>query len=770
MGENVLETSGLDEATGADGLSRRAFLTVSAMAGGGLMLEFALPLPAEAKPGPARRGPPRMMMGPPVSPFHAYISIAPDETVTIAAKNPEIGQGIKTALPQLIAEELDVDWKNVRTIQADVDPRRYGAQFAGGSLAIPMNYMALRQVGAAGRHLLVAAAAKTWGVPESECQTASGVVTHSGSKRSLSYGKLAAKAARLPPPDLRTVKLKDPRDFKIIGQPLGGVDSPRIVRGEPIFGIDASVPGMRYAVLARSGVYGGKLVSANIDALKALPGVRDAFVIKAPDVGPGPYAGMQMSLVDGVAIVADSWWQANKALGKLEATWDEGPAATQSSAGYARQALELSKQKPTKIVRSDGDTTKALAGAAKVVEAAYFYPFLAHAPMEPMNCTAAWKKGKIEIWAPTQYPGLGQGLVAKALGISPADVTIHVTRSGGGFGRRLANDYMVQAAVISKQANVPVKLLWTRTQDLQHDSYRCGGFHYFTAGLDASGNLVAFRDHQVTFGQEGKFADSSTLAGTEFPAQCVENLEYGLSAIPLGLPTGPMRAPGSNAFAFVLQSFLDEVAHAAGKDPLQFQIDLLGVPRVIRPKGRGRPGRMPAPGFDTGRMIGVLQKVRDVSGWGQRKLPQGTGMGVAAYYSHLGYFAEVVKATVDPTGNVHVDKVWVAADCGSQLVNPSGATNQVQGAAIDGISQALGQQITIERGRVVQTNFHQLPLIRMFQAPPVEVHFVQTENPPTGLGEPALPPAIPALVNAIYAATGKRVRTLPINPEELKAL
>jgi isoquinoline 1-oxidoreductase beta subunit len=423
-------------------------------------------------------------------------------------------------------------------------------------------------------------------------------------------------------------------------------------------------------------------------------------------------------------------------------------------------------------------------GAAKRVEASYFYPFLAHAPMEPMNATAHYKDGKVEIWAPTQFPSNGLPAIAKALDIpmvpapggfgppqpAPGAITVHMLRAGGGFGRRLAQDYAAQAAVISKQAGVPVKLIWNRTQDLQHDNYRSAGYHFFRAGLDKDGKLVAFTNHHVTFGRDGKYNSSATMGGTEFPAQCVANLEYGQSAMPLVIPTGPMRAPGSNTYAFALQGFLDEVAHAAGKDPLQFQIDLLGEPRVIKPPPRGGGGFMPAPGFDTGRMRGVLELVREKSGWGKRQFPKGTGMGVAAYYSHLGYFAEVVKATVDSSGAVTVDKVWIAADIGGQLVNPSGATNQVQGGVIDGLSQALGQQITLENGRIVQTNFHELPLLRMHQAPPIEVHFRTTPFPPTGIGEPSLPPVIPALVNAIYAATGKRVRKLPINPSELKVI
>jgi isoquinoline 1-oxidoreductase beta subunit len=741
------------------GLSRRGFLKVSAAVGGGFLLEMSLPGVVAASAGhPVQTS----AAGPELN---AYIRIAPDGVVTIIAKNPEIGQGIKTALPMLIAEELDVDWKDVRTEQAGLDPKAYGPQFAGGSFSTPMNYEPLRRAGAAARQMLIAAAAQTWHVPASECDTASGKVRHKATGRTLSYGSLCPRACLIAPPDLKAVQLKDPKDFKIIGTSIGGVDSPLIVAGKPIFGIDVSVPGMRYAVFQKCPVFGGTVVSANLDAIKALPGIRNAFIVKAS--GPtGLPDGMQTTLQEGVAIIGESWWAANKALQKLEVQWDEGPVASQSSEGFAKAAAEFSKQAPAKVLHSDGDAKAALASAAKTLEAAYFYPFISHQPLEPMNTTAYFRDGKVEIWSPTQMPGGGRTAVAKTLGISEADVNLHITRSGGGFGRRLGSDFMVEAAVISKLAGEPVKVLWNRTQDLQHDFYRPGGFHYFKAGIDASGKLVAFSDHFVTFSNGEKASNSADLSPTEFPARFVDNLEFGVSMIPLGVPTGPLRAPQSNALAYAFQSFIDEIAHAAGKDPLRYRIELFGPPRVLKAPP-GPFGMMP--GFDTARAVGVLELVGQKSGWGQRELPKGTGMGVAFYYSHLGYFAEVVQATVSREGIVKVDKVWVAGDCGSQIINPTGALNQCQGAAIDGISAALGQQITIDRGRVVQTNFHDYNLLRMNQAPQIQVDFRLTPNPPTGLGEPALPPVVPALCNAIFAATGKRVRKLPIDPADLKS-
>jgi len=376
-----------------------------------------------------------------------------------------------------------------------------------------------------------------------------------------------------------------------------------------------------------------------------------------------------------------------------------------------------------------------------------------------MNCTAHVQDGKAEIWAPTQNPAPGRTLVAKTLALDEQDIVVHMTRVGGGFGRRLANDYMVEAAWIAKVAGMPVKLVWNRADDIQHDFYRPGGWHFLKGGLDANGKLVAWQQHFVSFGRNGKYAPSADLSADTYPAGRVANLSYGASLIELGVPTGPLRAPGDNALAFVFQSFIDELAHEAGKDPLQFQIDLLGKDELL-------PGR--GAGFSTARARGVLEKVREVSGWGQRKLPERVGQGIAVYYCHLGYFAEVVEAAVATDGTVKINKVWAVGDIGSPVINPSAAVNMTQGGILDGFAEALHQQITIENGRVMQANFDTFPLLRISQAPPIEVHFLTTDNSPTGLGEPPLPAAIPALCNAIFAATGKRIRTLPIQAALLK--
>ena len=738
-------------------LDRRDFLRVTTLAGGGLLFGSYLD-PARA----ALAG-----LGEPLADWmpNNFIRIGADGAITIIAKNPEIGQGVKTSFPMIVAEELDVDWKSITVEMAMADSTKYGAQFVGGSSSTPSNYDSLRKTGAAARQLFISAAAQTWNVPESECSTASGTVLHIKSNRRAKYSELITKAATLPPPDMATLKLKDPKDFKIIGTRVTNVDAPAIVRGKPLFGIDVSLPGMLYAVYAKCPVFGGKVVSADLDSVKAMPGVKHAFVVEG--LAPGMSAGLN----PGVAIVADSWWAAKTARDNLQVTWDEGTTTGQSSMAYAQQAAALSKQPATMPLRKDGDADAALANAAKVVEGAYSYPFLAHAAMEPMNCTASFTNGKLEMWAPSQGPQSGGQMAARALGIQPTDVTVHITRAGGGFGRRAFNDFMIEAASIAKVVGVPVKLLWTREDDIQHDYYRPGGFHYLTGGVDAAGKIVAWKNHFVSFGENGRFAAQAELSGTEFPARFIPNFTSEASVMPLRVPTGYLRAPGSNALAFVMQSFIDELAHAADKDPLQFRLDLLATPQVAAALPAAPPagGRGGGGSYDAKRMAGVLELVREKSGWGKRLLPAGTGMGVAFHYSHRGFFAEVVEVTVDAAKTLKVNKIWIAGDVGSQIVNLSAAEGQAQGAALDGLAQALGQEITIDKGRVMQSNFHNFALLRLRQSPPeVEVHFHKTDNPPTGLGEPALPPVIPALCNAIFAASGIRVRSLPLSKQGFK--
>jgi isoquinoline 1-oxidoreductase beta subunit len=731
--------------------NRRSFLKVTALGAGGVLIGLQFEPEAKAQ----GRGP----QAPPDP--HAYIKVAPDGTVTIMAKNPEVGQGIKTMLPMLIAEELDVDWKSVKIEQTDFNDKLYALQNAGGSTGTPNNWIPMRQVGAAARAMFITAAAQTWNVPEAECTTASGRVLHNG--QSSGYGELAAKVATLAAPDPANLKFKDPKDYKIIGVSQPGVDVPAIVTGKPIFNIDVTIPGMAYAVFEKCGVFGGKVVTSNVDEIKKLPGIKDAFVIERPDVTDVVLPG-EPGLENGIAILADTWWHAQSARKQLKVTWNEGPRAQYSSVAYAQKADELSKQPPQRAIRTDGDAEGTLKNAAKVVEGAYSYPFIAHAPLEPQNCTAHFKDGKVELWTNSQTPANGRRMVMQTLGLKDEEITVHMVRGGGGFGRRLNNDYMVEAAFISKQSGLPVKLLWSREDDMTHDYYRPGGFQYLKAGLDSSGKLIAWRNHFISYGEGERFVASGAMGPTEFPQRFVPNYSLHTSVMPLGIRTGALRAPSSNAFAFVIQSFIDELAHAAGKDPIEFRLALLesAAPVVSEPAAAGGRGGG-APGMDPERMKGVTKLVAEKSGWG-KTLPKGTAMGVAFHFSHRGYFAEVAEVSVSPANKVKINKVWVAADVGSQIINPSAADNIVQGGIIDGLSEMMNQEITIEKGRIVQTNYDKHGMVRLAQAPPViEIHYLKSTYSPTGLGEPALPPILPAVSNAIFSATGKRIRQLPLS-------
>src|SRR3569833_1859435 len=496
--------------------------------------------------------------------------------------------------------------------------------------------------------------------------------------KSAGYGELAAKAATLPVPDFSTLALKDPSTYKIIGHTQKGVDVPQIVTGKPIFTIDTKLPNMQYAVFERCPVLGGKVVSANLDEIRKMPGIKNAFVVDRPELTT--ITGRPGDLVSGVAILADAWWYAQKARLALKVTWNEGPNAGGSSTAFKQKADELSKQPPMSTSRNDGDFDTAIKGASKVVEAAYAYPFISHAPLEPQGATAHYHDGKVEIWTDSQQPAPGRMSVAQTLGLPQDNVILHIARGGGGFGRRLTNDYMVEAAWIAKEAGVPVKLLWSREDDMQHDYYRPGGFQYLKAGLDGSGKIVAWQNHFVGYA-EGTTPVTGTIGVMEFPQRFVPNYQLHISTMPRGLRTGALRAPGSNAIAFVIHSFLDELAHASGKDPVQFRLELLDseIPALAQTNGRGGGG-----GFNASRARGVLQVVAEKSNWGKTSLPKGTAMGVAFHFSHQGYFAEVAQVAVDSAKKVKVQKVWVAADVGSQIINPGAAENICQGGVIEG--------------------------------------------------------------------------------------
>lgn len=724
------------------GLDRRTVLKASLLAGGGLALEVLMPLPAGAR-GTARQARAAAAQ------LSAFVSITPDGIVTVMAKNPEIGQGIKTSLPMMIADELDCDWSQVRIAQADVDQKLYGEQSAGGSTATPKNWLPMRQTGAAARAMLVQAAALKWRVDAGELTTAKGRIHHAASGRSVGYGEVASAAAALQPPDPSAVPLKRPDQFTIIGRPVVGVDSHRIVRGEPIFGVDTRLPGMLYAVYEVAPAHGGRLVKADVEAARQAPGVKHVV----PIVGNGD---ADLGLADGVAIVASNWWLANEARARLKVDWDLSAAQGHSSSVYRAKADAALAAGAGADLRVDGDPTAKLATAAKRISARYDYPFIAHAPMEPQNCTARYADGKVEIWAPSQTPQRGLDQLRKVFGLEPDAVTLHLRRAGGGFGRRLMNDYMVQAVAIARAIpGLAVQLMWSRPDDMRRDYYRPGGWHSFEAGISAQGELVAFSDHFVTFGDGKTPARAAGFNAAMPPAGLIEHLRYSQTMIPTVVTTGALRAPGSNALCFASQSFLDEVALEAGTDLPHLMLTMLGARREIAAPGGGVP-------FDTGRARDVIEKVVQTSGWPHKPTEPHRAKGFAFYFSHRGYFAEVVEASVAGDG-VAVHRVWVAGDIGSQIVNPMGAENQVRGAVIDGLAQALaGQAIEFVDGVVQQSNFHDFQLARMPMTPEIEIAWVKSDNPPTGLGEPALPPVIPALTNAIFAATGIRLRSLPV--------
>ncbi len=748
-------------ATARAPVSRRQFIKIAGFVGGGLVLGFSVATRAQAQEN-GRGAQTDATFAP-----NAYVQIRPDGTVVLYAKNPDVGQGVKTALPMIVAEELDADWSKVRVEQAPISMALYGAQFAGGSMSVPMNFDTLRRAGAVARAMLVAAAAERLGVAANELSTDAGYVVHQASGRRIGYGELAEAAAKLPVPDAASVPLKDRKDWKLLGKRITGVDNLKVVTGQPMFGIDQRVPGMLYATYTKAPAIGARAVRANLEHVKSLPGVKDAFLLEQRG-NPIEFNPASDAILSGVAIVADSTWAALKAKRELEVEWDESDASKETWSAIVADAKRLADSTPQQTLGETGDVDAAFASAEKTVEGFYTYPFVSHADLEPQNCTV-WCKddGTVEIWAPTQTPQNAVTAVASLLGVSEDKVTLHQLRGGGGFGRRLANDSVVEAAAISKRVGAPVKVQWTREDDFGFDYYRPGGFHSFKAAI-ADGKLTAWQDHFITFTRGGPMPISSAnLSPQEFPANRVRNSRILQSMLPSKIPSGPWRAPGSNAIAFAVQCFLHECAVAAGRDHLEFLLEVMAMEPPARPGPRGFGGPGGPGGFggglNTERATAVIKLAAEKAGWG-RPMPAGRGLGLAFHFSHQGHFAEVAEVSVDANRKVTVHKVWVAGDIGP-IVNRSGAENQAQGSVVDGFSTAMGLEITFENGRVQQRNFDRYPLLRIHQAPEVEVHFIESDYPPTGVGEPALPPAAPAICNAIYAATGHRVRTLPLTKE-----
>jgi isoquinoline 1-oxidoreductase beta subunit len=715
---------------------RRSFFKLAGAAG--LVLGFYLG--DEAAAAEAADGDDQVM--------NAFIRIASDDTITIYSKSPEIGQGIKTSFGVIIAEELDADWNRVVMEQADINPKVYGYQGAGGSTSIPRAWDQLRQAGAGAKAMLIAAAASQWAVDPSQITARDSVLTHAASGKSATYGSLAATAAKMPVPDPKSLKLKTRTEYRLIGKRYHGVDDPKVVSGQPLFGIDVQLPGMVYANYTKCPAAGGKVRTFNVDEIKAQRGVLDAFALD----GTGLFA----EVMPGIAIIARDTWSAFQAKDKLKVDWDLGEASKDSTAQFSAQAMKLAASFPAKRDNDVGDVDKSFANAGKIVEAYYEYPFAVHAPLEPMNTTAHWHDGVMEMWVPTQQPDRGLPLVAKVAGIAQEKIVMHQTRVGGGFGRRLVNDYTCEAAAIARKVNAPVKLQWTREDDFSHDFYRPAGYHQFKGAIDKDGRLDAWQEHFITFTADGKKeATGANLTDNLKYSIKAPNLRRGKTMFPLRIPTGAWRAPGDNAQIFAAQSFMHELSLAAGRDHVAFLIDAVNrdVPELA-PKD-------PSINFSPKRATDVIRMCAEKAGWG-RKLSSGSGLGLAWCYSHQGHTAQAVELSVDADKRIKIVRIVAVLDVGP-IIDMAGSEAQAQGASTDALSTAMGLKVNIENGRVQEQNYNAYPILRMPFAPmTIDAYFIQSENPPTGMGEPAFPALAPALGNAIFAATRERVRRLPL--------
>lgn len=725
--------------------SRRTFLRASATATGGLLLGWTASSSADGHGGHASTEA--------FAELNAFVQINPDGSIVIYSANSEMGQGIKTALPMIIAEELGADWEDVTVKQSPIDSDRFGPIGAGGSTTIPRTWTQMRTMGASAREMLISAAALVLEVPRDELSAANSRVTHTDSGRYRTFAQLASIAAEQEVPEPTSLTFKNRDNYALIGRAIPGVDNLSIVTGEALFGIDVRQDDMRYASYSKCPSIGGTVKDANLDAIKKLPGVTDTFIVRGN--------GNPRELLDGVAIVGDSTHAVFKAKQQLDVTWDRSNASKDSWSGMVSDAARFAaSDEDWEESHSDGDVDAAFADAGnKTFEASFEYPYIAHFTLEPMNCTAHYLKGangakdSVEIWLPHQIPERVLPPMKALHDLDKDQVTLHQMRLGGSFGRRVYSEYVCEVVEISKRIGKPVKLTWTREDDTRHDFYRVGGFQNVKAAVDADGRLVAYDNRHVGMQADGKPVMGSGFRANEFPLQSIPNGRVRNRWFDSGTPAGPWRAPFSNVNAFVTQSFLAEVAHGADRDYAEFLIETLGEPRWID-EGNIRS-------LNTGRAVDVIRKVTDAAGWG-KAMPQGSGQGLSFYFCHAAHVAEVAEVTVGPNKELTIDRVVVAVDVGP-IINLSGATNQIEGSIIDGISAMMTQKITMEDGAVEQSNFHDYTVLRMPDAPPVEIHFVESDYDPTGLGEPALPPLAPAVANAIFAATGERVRKMPFS-------
>lgn len=721
-------------------LDRRSFLKASIVAGGALLVSSSLPFVSRAEERFGLTG----VAGGSAEIFqpNAFIRIATDGKVSIIVGQAEMGQGVLTSLPMIVADELEVDWKDVSYEHGPAGKEyanpAFGAQITGGSASVKGFFEPLRKSAASVREMLVTAAAQQWGVPAEQCRARNGEVFHPTSRRTAKYGTLLTAAAKVTPPS--APKLKDAKDFRYIGKNVKRLDSPEKVNGTGVFGIDVKVPGMLTATILRSPVIGGKVASVDDSATKAVKGVRSVI-----------------RLADGVGVVADSYWAAKKGRDALKVAWNEGPMKSVSSDGIYQASEEAAKNGKAIEAKKVGDVTAGRAKAAKTIDAVYYAPFLAHATMEPMNATADVRADGCEVWSGIQAQMVVQGQVAKELGIAPEKVKVNNTLLGGGFGRRLG-DYVMDAVRLSKSVGKPVKVVWTREDDMQGDFFRPTAYNVMSAGVDASGKPV-FWQHRIASPSIMAALGPALFGGAPPPDRLDDSATEGAHTLPYdtqnllvdwvrtdpGVPVGFWRSVGSSHTAFSTECFLDELAHAAGKDPLQFRLSLLA--------------KHP-------RHAGALKLAAEKAGW-NKPLPKGMGRGIAVHESFGSYVAQVAEVSVDRDGHVKVHRVVIACDCG-QVVNPDTVVAQMEGGMVYGLTAALYGEITLKDGRVQQRNFYDYKMLRMNEMPKCEVHIVPSTEKHGGVGEPGTPPIAPAVVNAIFAATGKRIRSLPIRSEELK--
>jgi isoquinoline 1-oxidoreductase subunit beta len=722
-------------------ISRRQFVVQGTIAGAGLVIGVRLSS-VKACAQENEKGPKAKV----VNPFDAYIQVKPDGKISLIVAKSEMGQGVKTGLAMLLAEEAEVDFTSVSVEQAETRPDIYTHMGTGGSHSTRQNFAPLRRVGATVRLLMITAAAQKWNVPAKECAARKGTVIHEKSSRKATYGELVEAAMRLPLPDPEKVELKNEADFELIGHATPRVDIPSKVNGSAVFGLDVRVPEMLYAVVARCPTFGGKHSHYDATKARALPGVKDVFEI--------PALGSDMFTAGGIVVVADSTWAAMQGREALQITWDRGPAASETSDRMFTALHEASHQSG-KRARNDGDVDKVLSNGDMKIDVVYELPLLAHATMEPMNITIHARGGDAEVWAPTQSPDWVQRTVAQVLGLKPEKVNVHTTFMGGGFGRRYMADFPAEAAQIAKQLGKPVQLVWSREDDMTHDFYRPATSHRMQGAVDANGRPVVWLHTMASTSIKGYWdpkadAAEDELGGAEQMPYAIPNVRLEFNGVSSAVPRAWWRSVENSFNGFVVESFIDELAAAAGKDPFEFRRSLLVKPANWNPKDEDD--------VNPERLRGVLELAAEKAGWG-RPLPKGSGRGIAAFCSFGSYFAEVAEVSVKGA-DFNIDRIVAAVDCG-QIVNPESVRSQTEGAIIYGLSAALKNEITIKNGAVEQTNFDGYDPIRISEAPPIEVYLMKSQEDPGGMGEPALPPAAPAVANAIFAACGQRVRKLP---------